>query len=291
MRGTEIVVVSGKGGTGKTTIVSSLIPYLEAPVLADCDVDAPNLHLLLAPDLVGSEEFHGLCRPRIDESRCSHCGLCRSHCRFGALTGEIRVERLACEGCGVCALVCPAGAVSMVPERTGSILWSDTEYGPLFHASLLPGEETSGRLVAEVRRRAQARRDRDGARFLLVDGAPGVGCAVISSLTGADLALLITEPTCSGLHDLARIHELAKGFGVPCALILNKADLSMEGRRSILQYSGRHALPVLLEIPFAPEIANAVRAGRIPSQACPGLFREIGFQTLAGTLSRGVPAV
>ncbi|NQT85798.1 4Fe-4S binding protein, partial [bacterium] len=208
----QLVVVSGKGGTGKTTVVGSFAALAERPVLADCDVDAADLHLLLSPTQKQMGDFTGPLNPMIDTRRCTECGVCVEHCVFDALElserGKLRFDEFACEGCGLCARLCPIDAIQMLPTLAGHWFVSDTRFGPLVHAKLGVAEENSGKLVTLVRNRAAEIAAERDARWLLIDGSPGIGCPVIASLAGADAALIVTEPTLSGKSDLLRVARL-----------------------------------------------------------------------------------
>lgn len=226
----EVVILSGKGGTGKTSVTAALATGLPGLVLADCDVDAADLHLVLAPEPRQVNEFTAGSVAEIDEDACTGCGLCIENCRFGALSihpgGTAQLRHEHCEGCGVCAYVCPEGAAIMRPRLSGHWYVSDTRLGPMVHARLLPGEENSGKLVTSVRTAARELAESQGARVVLTDGPPGIGCPVIASLGGTDLALAVTEPTVSARHDLERLHSLTKHFDIPMAVIINKTGVS-----------------------------------------------------------------
>ncbi|MBN1323902.1 MAG: ATP-binding protein [Methanotrichaceae archaeon] len=256
----QITVISGKGGTGKTTLVASLAALAKGKALiADCDVDAPDLHLLLKPDLRETREFFGLPLARLDRSLCTDCGECEDLCPSKAIRqGEI--DSLLCSGCGVCRLVCPSEAIEMVERLSGHAYISDTVYGPLVDASLLPGEETSGKLVAMVREMAREEAKAHGLDLILIDGSPGIGCPVIASLTGVDLALVVTEPTISGVHDLERILSVADHFGVKSLVCINKYDLNLEMAKRIEDICGEGALAGL--IPFDPAAVKSIVDGR-----------------------------
>lgn len=258
----QIVVLSGKGGTGKTSIVAGLASIMPSLVLADCDVDAADLHLVTQPKIITRHAFISGELARIDEDKCSGCLLCEQKCRFGAISPEPRVLPEHCEGCGLCAYVCPNEAIVMEPRHCGWWYESHTRFGILVHASLTPGAENSGRLVTTVRRMAVDLAEEQGCEYVLVDGSPGIGCPVIASLTGADLALLVAEPTVSALHDLKRVHELARHFHVPCLVLVNKADLSQERTREILDFCARSGVPVAGEIPHDPIFTQAQLAGK-----------------------------
>jgi len=232
----ELVVISGKGGTGKTSIVASFAALADKAVLADCDVDAADLHLVLAPTVVRRESFSGGKRARIRSGRCTACRRCEELCRFDAIHLDgpgndtvdrtFRVDPIACEGCGVCAWFCPENAVEFAPAVNGEWCVSDTRHGPMVHARLGVAEENSGKLVTTVRKEAGAIARRRSVDLVLIDGSPGIGCPVIASITGADLVLIVTEPTLSGLHDLGRVADVAKHFGIPALVCVNKWDLN-----------------------------------------------------------------
>lgn len=265
----QLVVISGKGGTGKTSVVASLayLAAFEAPVTtADCDVDAANLALLLPGQDLRTEPFHSGRRARIDPDTCSSCGLCAEQCRAGAIRIEdfTLVDPLACEGCGVCALVCPVEAVSFVDNQAGVWMERRTAFGPLIHAALGIAQDNSGKLVAQVREEARTIAEREETDLILVDGPPGIGCPVHASLTGCDLALLVTEPTPSGEHDLERVLELLDHFRVPAAILINKHDLSSEFTARIEALARKADIPVVGKLPFSPEVPRALARGELP---------------------------
>lgn len=232
----QIAVVSGKGGTGKTSLVACFAALSQNSVLADCDVDAADLHLLTDPHVVRREPFTGGKRARIKADQCTACGKCEELCRFGAISindssngsgsKTFRVDPIACEGCGVCAWFCPEDAVEFLPAVNGEWFISETRFGPMIHAKLGVAEENSGKLVSLVRSAARKIAEERGLNLVLIDGSPGIGCPVIASITGADLILVVTEPTLSGLHDLERVTDLALHFGIPAMVCINKWDLN-----------------------------------------------------------------
>ncbi len=230
----EIVVISGKGGTGKTSLVASLAALSETPVLADCDVDAADLHLVLEPRIKHREDFSGGKSAEIIPDRCSNCGKCFELCRFEAIIKDeskqpaFSVDPIGCEGCGVCSHFCPEEAIDFKPSINGQWFISDTRYGPMVHARLGIAEENSGKLVSLVRGEARKIAEEKGLSYIIVDGPPGIGCPVIASVTGSDGVLIITEPTVSGEHDLDRVAELVRHFRIPAFLCINKYDLNQE---------------------------------------------------------------
>jgi MinD superfamily P-loop ATPase len=267
------VVVSGKGGTGKTSLVAAFASLAEDVVLADCDVDAADLSLVLAPRLRHQEVFRSGLAARILPDRCSGCGECAARCRFGAITaaspaGPVAgdptylVDPLACEGCGLCSHVCTCHAVELFEAERGEWFVSDTRSGPLVHARLGVGGENSGRLVTLVRERAQEIARDQAAELVLIDGPPGIGCPVIASVTGTDLVLAVTEATVSGSHDLARLAELVRGFGLPLVVCINKHDLNPDMAGRIRTACAAQGVPVVGELDYDLAVVRAQIEGR-----------------------------
>ena len=256
----EIVILSGKGGTGKTTIVGSFAALAESKVLADCDVDAADLHLLLSPAMKQKSEFWSGRIAVIDEGKCTQCGLCQELCRFNAIT-DFKVDPISCEGCDFCSHVCPAEAVIMKENLSGHWFISDTRYGPLIHARLGIAQENSGKLVAQVRQQARQLAEKDGFDCIISDGPPGIGCPVISSLSGASLALLVTQPTLSGIHDLESVLGVCQHFGVPALVCINKHDLNEDNTCRIESYCLDQGLDVKARIPFDNAVTLAIVHG------------------------------
>ncbi|WP_319379446.1 ATP-binding protein [uncultured Methanocorpusculum sp.] len=259
----QVAVISGKGGTGKTMLTSSLSRLLKGSlVLADCDVDAANMALVQNPRLLRTDPFMGMKAAVIDSAVCTECGTCRDYCRFNAvdLDGEsYRINPSRCEGCAVCTLVCPANAVTMQPRQTGVILYLEISCGHLVHARLVPGAGNSGLLVHAVKKTAL---ERDGdADMFLVDGPPGTGCPLISSVSGMNAVLVVTEPSVSGLHDLKRVVTVCRQFRPKIFVVVNRYDLDPLHTEEIESYCREEALPLLAKIPFDPAVIGAIRAG------------------------------
>jgi len=257
----EIVILSGKGGTGKTSIVGSFAAIAKNKVMADCDVDASDLHLLLNPSNKEENEFWSGQVAVIDEDKCTQCGLCNEICRFDAIS-DFRVDPISCEGCGFCSHVCPVEAITMDKCRAGDWFISDSKYGPLVHARLGVAQENSGKLVALVRQQAKEIAEQGKFDYIISDGPPGIGCPVISSLSGANLALLVTEPTLSGIHDLERVLGVCRHFGIPALVCINKYDLNEDNTRKIENYCLKLGVEVATKIPFDNIVTEALVHGQ-----------------------------
>ena len=257
----EIAIVSGKGGTGKTTITAAFIAISQNVIMADCDVDAPDLHILLQPDMNKTEEFVSSKVAVIDEATCTGCGVCESSCRFDAAHPP-DINSISCEGCGVCELVCSEGAITMQDKVSGHIHESSTRFGPMVHAKLLPGEGNSGKLVTEVRRRGLQSADRQGKDIVLIDGSPGIGCPVIATVTGLLLGVIVTEPTLSGMHDMKRVLSLMNQMRVKPMVIINKFDLNLDNTRDIEEFCKEDNVEILGRIPFDSIMTKSMIAGK-----------------------------
>lgn len=256
----EVVVLSGKGGTGKTAILASFAALAPDKILCDCDVDAANLHLVLQPTVKEAHEFWGQKVAVINREACNSCGLCVDACRFDAIE-EFQVDPLACEGCGLCLHICPEQAMTMVDTLAGYCYVSNTRYGPLVHARLGAGQENSGKLVTQVRQRARTIAKGNGSAYVLCDGPPGIGCPVISSLAGASLALIVTEPSLSAIHDLERVLAVSHHFGVAPLVCINKYDLDEKNSRHIEEYCRGASIEVGAKIPFDTVVTDAIAQG------------------------------
>lgn len=272
----QVVVLSGKGGTGKTSVAASLAHLASGQyklTLVDADVDASNLELLLKPKRVEQHEFMGMDVAVIDDEKCTGHGDCERVCRFQSVQAfqengrkTYSIETIACEGCASCFYQCPERAIKMIPRKAGEWYQSDTAYGPLFHAHLFAGQPNSGKLVTLVKQQARQKMLESGSSLMMVDGPPGIGCPVISTLSGADLAILVVEPTLSGIHDLERIMETVRHFGVKPQVVVNKADLNTKRCEEIMLYCQAQDIQVLGKIPFDPIMTEAMIQG-VPATA------------------------
>ena len=282
----ELVVISGKGGTGKTSIVASFAALAEKAVLADCDVDAADLHLVLEPTVVKREKFSGGSRARIKPGHCTACGKCEEICRFDAIyfdgpgNGKVnktyRIDPIACEGCGVCAWFCEENAIEFGPVVNGEWFVSDTRCGPMVHAKLGVAEENSGKLVSIVRTQAKSTAEDRKLDLVIIDGAPGIGCPVIASITGADLVLVVTEPTLSGLHDLQRVADLTNHFRIETLVCINKCDLNPDVASQIETQALQRGLKVAAKVRYDRAVTEAqIKKLSVVEYAVNGVVGEI----------------
>ncbi|MBN1902047.1 ATP-binding protein [Candidatus Sumerlaeota bacterium] len=263
----ELVVISGKGGTGKTSVVASFAALSRKSVLADCDVDAADLHLILDPQTIQREKFEGGKKARIRTGHCTACGKCEELCRFDAIFYDgpgngfvnktFRIDPIACEGCGVCAWFCAEDAIEFAPAINGEWMISETRYGPMVHAKLGIAAENSGKLVSLVRQEARNTAEQRKIDLIMVDGSPGIGCPVIASVSGANLALIITEPTQSGRHDLLRAAELTRHFEIPTLVCVNKWDINSEIASEIEQEAQRRGIAIAGRIRYDRKVTEA----------------------------------
>ncbi len=270
-------MLSGKGGTGKTTLVASFAALAQSILITDCDVDAPDLHLLLNPEIIQMYEFKGSKLAVIDEAVCTQCGKCEEACRFNAITDAV-IDPVLCEGCGVCAYVCPLKAISLKERISGYAFVSKTKYGPMSHARLNPGEENSGKLVTLVRNNAKQVAEKEQCDLILNDGAPGIACPVIASVTGVDLGLVVVEPTLSGIHDLERALGLLNHFRILALVCINKYDINRENTRKIIAFCESNGVEVAGNISFDPLVTRAMVAGKPVVEYSPksAVSKEIG---------------
>ncbi|MBN1287607.1 MAG: ATP-binding protein [Anaerolineae bacterium] len=293
----QLVVLSGKGGTGKTSVAAAfahLAVQLNV-VLADADVDAANLELVLAPEVQETHEFMGGQVAVIDAARCLMCGTCFEVCRFDAVfEGEAsyHVDPIACDGCAACVTQCPEEAIHMEPQRAGRWMRSQSRYGPLVHAALLPAQENSGKLVTMVKQQARLLALDRGADLVLVDGPPGIGCPVISAASGADLVVAVAEPTVSGIHDLERLQKTTDHFNLPVLVCINKADVYPEGAAAIEAYCRERGLALAGRIPFDAAVVEAMTQGEPvtayrPASPAAAALRAVWEQVLVALDLRG----
>jgi len=257
----QIVVISGKGGTGKTVLTASFASLAKNKVMVDCDVDAADLHLLLKPEIRERYEFRSGVTAKINREVCKECGECLSVCRFEAISRDFVVDPISCEGCAVCSRVCPEGAIFMEENVSGEWYISDTKYGPLVHAKLGIAEENSGKLVTQVRQAARVIAEKYNMDYVIIDGPPGIGCPVIAALTGVDLALIVTEPTLSGMHDMGRVAQVSKHFGIPTKVIINKYDLNLKNSETIKEICKQADIEVVALLPFSRQVSESIVQG------------------------------
>lgn len=265
----ELVVISGKGGTGKTSLTAAFGSLADNHLFCDTDVDAADLHLLLDPRIVEKNEFIGGSKATISADHCSGCGLCTEVCRFSAINKDFVVDPIECEGCGVCHAFCPEDAVDFQPRKCGEWFTSTTRFGPMVHAHLGIGEENSGKLVSLIRKQAQILAQENQLELIVTDGPPGIGCPVIASITGASAVLIVVEPTVSGLHDMKRVAELALHFKIPAMVCINKYDLNTEMTLAIESETEKLNLLTVGRIPFDPAFTMAMVNGKTIMEYAP----------------------
>jgi MinD superfamily P-loop ATPase len=275
----EVVIISGKGGTGKTSLVASFAALAKKKVLADCDVDAADLHLILSPSVRKQEVFRAMPKFAVNQETCIRCGKCLPLCRFDAIKnthsedGEIAridIDPISCEGCGVCAYFCPVEAIERTASESGQWFISDTRHGPMVHARLGIAQENSGKLVTIVRKEARRLAEEKELGLVIIDGPPGIGCPVIASITGTDLVLIVTEPTMSGRHDLERAAALAAHFGIQVVVCINKFDLNRENAARTRNWCWRNGIIVVGEVPYDPLFTKAQMRQQSIVEHCDG---------------------
>lgn len=261
----QLVVISGKGGTGKTIISAAFATLAQNKVMVDCDVDAANLYLLLHPEIQERHQFIGGKKASLNLEKCTQCGECLSICRFSAIEedneGEVIIDPISCEGCAVCSHICPVQAIEMEDNISGEWFISRTKYGPFVHARLGIAEENSGKLVTEVRKKAKQMAEQSKADFVIIDGPPGIGCPVIASLSGTDMALVVTEPTLSGIHDMERVVQMAHHFRIQTACCINKHDINMRITKRIEDWCQKNSIPLVGKIHFDEEVTKSMVQG------------------------------
>jgi MinD superfamily P-loop ATPase len=254
----ELIIISGKGGTGKTSLMAAFASLAENKVLCDADVDAADLHLIMDPEVRKRHDFQSGNTAVIDQDKCTECGACLDLCRWNAISNDFEVNPIECEGCGVCVHFCPEKAIDFPENTCGDWYISDTRFGPMVHARLGIAQENSGKLVSLVRQEARKLGEEKNLELILSDGPPGVGCPVIASIGGATAVLIVTEPTVSGKHDMERVAQLADHFKVPAMICVNKFDLNIELTRDIENFAKEKGLSCLGRIPFDPIFINAM---------------------------------
>jgi MinD superfamily P-loop ATPase len=274
----QLVILSGKGGTGKTSLAAAFAhlahkgPLPLRAVLADADVDAANLELVLSAHTIEAHEFTGGSKAIIEPDSCNNCGVCVQVCRFDAIQardGQCSVDMVACDGCAACVYQCPTQAIHMEPQLAGHWFRSNSRYGPLFHAALRPAHENSGKLVTLVKQQARLLGLDEGYQAVIVDGPPGIGCPVISAASGADLAVIVAEPTAAGIHDMERVLQTTEHFRVQSLVCINKADVYPAGAQQIEAYCREHGIQMVGHIPFDATVTNAMVHGEPVTEYCP----------------------
>ncbi len=254
----QLTVISGKGGTGKTSITAAFASLTKNAVFADCDVDAADLHLILKPNVKKTMGFHGLKIASVNKETCTECKKCYEHCRFDAIDEDINILKESCEGCGVCEYVCPVDAIQMVDRDSGFSYISDTRFGPMAHAMLKTAEEASGKLVTVVRNNAKTLADEKKKDLIIIDGPPGIGCPVIASISGVDLVLVVTESTLSAIHDLERILGVAYHFKIPAVVCINKYDINLDNTEKIEHYCKNNNIDIVGKLPYDNIVTEAM---------------------------------
>ena len=282
----QLTILSGKGGTGKTSIAASFAVLAKKAVVADCDVDAPDLYLLLKPEVIETQQFKGSKLAFIYQTECAKCGLCREKCAFGAIDSNLEVDAVACEGCGVCTIICPVNTVSLVGRVSGFSYISKTKYGFMVHAMLNPSESNSGKLVTLVRQNAKGVAEKEKSELIIIDGSPGIGCPVIASIAGVDAGLVITEPTLSGIHDLQRVLQLLEHFNVAPFVCVNMYDINMDNTEKILSVCREKSIDVLGCISFSPMVTEAMVKGQTIIEYSPRSAVAVEIENMWKQLNR-----
>jgi len=285
----ELIVISGKGGTGKTSLIAAFASLAESKVLCDADVDAADLHLIMNPDISMRADFKSGHTADINKNQCTECGLCLDLCKFDAISSDFVVNPVDCEGCGVCVYFCPEKAIDFPENTCGEWFESDTRFGPMVHARLGIAEENSGKLVTLVRQESKRLADQKNLNLILTDGPPGVGCPVIASIGGASAVLIVAEPTLSGIHDMERVVQLANHFKVPAMVCVNKFDLNVDLTQDIENFARDEGLSCLGRIPFDPIFTEAMVKGQTiieyNSESDAGHAVKVIWQTLSKKLN------
>ncbi len=271
----QILIISGKGGTGKTILTGAFAALVDNKVMVDCDVDAADLHLLLTPITKEKNEFRSGKTAFIAKDKCAQCKRCLRLCRYDAISDNLIVDPIRCEGCSFCSLVCPVEAIEMQENESGEWYISDTRFGPLVHARLGIAEENSGKLVSLVRQQAKELAEKQKCEYVIIDGPPGIGCPVIASLSGTTCALVVTEPTLSGLHDAKRVIEVANHFNVPIKLVINKYTLNLDMTEQIEKYCLRNNISIAGKIPFDKIFVETMVQGKTILEYSNGKYKKL----------------
>jgi MinD superfamily P-loop ATPase len=282
----EYVIISGKGGTGKTSLTAAFALLAKTPVLCDADVDAADLHLLLQPSLVTRHDFSGGNLAVINQEKCTQCGTCLELCRFEAISADFIIDPIKCEGCGVCVDLCPEKTIDFPRQKCGEWFVSDTRVGPMVHARLGIAQENSGKLVSVIRRRARQLAEDNNLDLIITDGPPGIGCPVIASITGAEAVIIIVEPTISGMHDVERVTRLTNHFGIQAMLCVNRYDINLEMTEKLERFAETENLVILPKIPFDKAFTMAMVEGKTliefaPDSATSEIIKEVWQAILA----------
>lgn len=254
----ELVIISGKGGTGKTSITLALSSLFKNKIMVDCDVDASDMHIILTPEIKAKHEFYSGKKAVIIEEKCTKCGICNNICVFNAISNEITLNEYFCEGCGACKSKCPNNAIKLVQQKSGEWFESKTRFGELIHAKLGIGEENSGKLVSQIRTQARINANKKKNDLIIIDGPPGIGCPVIASISGANLVLIIIEPTLSGIHDAKRVIELTKHFKIKTVACINKFDVNINICKEIEEYLKTNGINLLAKIPYNKDFTQSI---------------------------------
>ncbi len=284
----ELVVLSGKGGSGKTSVLSGFAAIPGEKILCDADVDAADLHLILNPEILETHDFVSGNTAVVNPEKCTGCGRCRELCRFSAIDEQFRIDPLECEGCGVCVHFCPEKAIDFPENNCGQWFLSDTRFGPMAHARLAIAEENSGKLVSLVRREAEKLAEEKDIKLILTDGPPGVGCPVIASLGGATAVLIVSEPTVSGIHDMKRVVELCEFFGIPAWLAVNKFDLNLDQTKMIEAYAAEKGAKLMGRVPFDSTFTKAMVEGLTVQEYDPESGAAVAVSELWKTLEQAL---
>jgi MinD superfamily P-loop ATPase len=264
----QITVISGKGGTGKTVLTASFAALAKSACIVDCDVDAADLHLLLKPEIKEKHTFRSGKTAKIDKRSCTECGKCIEVCRFNAIGKDFKVDPISCEGCTICSLMCPVEAIEMKENVSGEWYVSKTKYGPFVHAKLGIAEENSGKLVAKIRQIAKELAEKENLNYVIIDGPPGIGCPVIASMSGADVAVIVTEPTISGIHDMERVADVASHFSIPTKVVINKYDINVNNSDAIEKICQKRGIEVLARLPFSAKVVESMVKGMPVVEFC-----------------------